>query len=128
MERAVTLSFGDHEAKLWRAETLLALGRREECLRALQEIPADGARALALYILALRGLALAGLGDEAGLLEQARALPAPVAKAVREWGAIPDDRSPDTARRLLEGMLAMARGVRRGDGVRAWLGSDWPRP
>lgn len=123
LDRAVALSFGDHEAKMWRAETLLALGRFDDALRQTDEAMRGGEWELWIYRHSVRGLARAGLGDAAGMRLEASRIPRAIAAAVRKRAGLAGATTDESRRRTLEEVLSQGRGVRRGGyAMRAWLG------
>ena len=103
----------DFEARVWRAETLLRAGRAREALRDADAVCArEGERNH--YATAVRGLARAALGDDAGMQSDLRLMPTPLIRiALRRLG-LAEARKRDTEK-ILENILESSRGLRRTD-------------
>ena len=127
LERAIAISPWDAEAKIWRAEALLRLGRPREALA--QSAEAEGeVGPPSLYCSVLRGLARRALGDANGLREEYEALLtqsewSPAAAYVCEKVGLDEARTDDEIALVLEGILTRSRGLRRGAVYerRSWL-------
>lgn len=109
----------DSEARIWRAEALLRLGRPEEALAELEAAGADGGPTFILFLGVMKTLALEALGRRVEAEHVFRALPAApfdfTAKRLK---------GEHTPSKLCEKLLKLAGGIRRDGYERAlWMRS-----
>lgn len=113
LDRAVALDPKDLEARCWRGEAYRLMGRHADSVRDLdvviQVAPSD------FWARFNRALVRDALGDEAGMLADASAIPPHVTDFLRgRLGLAPaGPLNPVEARRLLTSGLELSRGVRR---------------
>jgi tetratricopeptide (TPR) repeat protein len=111
LKRAIDLVPHDAESRIWRAEALLRLGRPREALAEASVALERYAGYASFHVHAVAGLAHDALGDARSAARAARRLPPEIASAVRRKLGLADDAAP---RELMEGTLALSKGVRRG--------------
>ena len=116
LERAISISPWDLEAKAWRGEALYRLGRHREALEQLA-LPPGAPESPNPYWHVLRALIRRALGDASGLREESafvsRFFSSAPAGARKKLG-LSDAGSDDELAAALENILSRSRGLRRG--------------
>ena len=109
----------DLEGRAWRAETLYRLGRFKE---AIEETQADPIfiNSSHFYFRVVRGLSWAALGDNQAMEKDFDSIDSEVITFVSKKMGITAGNSVGNIRRILEGILELSQGVRRG----AYEGAD----
>lgn len=117
LDRAVAVSPWDLEAKVWRAEALLRLGRPREALKQARQAMEGGDN---FYGRLLFGLASAALGDQPGCRRAYDDFPAAFKRYISTARGKP--RGFTEMAENLEWVLRQSLGVRRGgSSIYAWL-------
>ena len=113
LERATAMVPHDGEARTWRVEALYRLGRFREACEEADFSASHYERYCGFHLHVLRGLSRGALGDVVGMRADFGRVPRDITEYAAQSLRIAPASAAD-AKRLLEAILDLSRGVRRG--------------
>jgi len=114
LDRGISLLPWDTEARIWRCEALYRLNRLKEAASGVVESED-------FYFSVIAGLIQRALGNSDAMRREFHRIPSQVVDYVRLKKGIPGDKDSEI-HQILEGIIALSRGVRRGNHeLAAWM-------